>query len=138
MDGETELSHLLRHLSPSLSREVFVFASCDRGRIPPDVRPQMSFLEAEGTTIVLEQSLAIAKSIPFEFPCRMITINIHSSLNAVGLLAEITSAMASNGIAVNAVSAFFHDHLFVPVGTEERAMKILDHLSTRNHKTIKD
>ena len=55
----------------------------------------------------------------------MITLTVHSSLEAVGFLAAITARLAAAGISVNAVSGFYHDHLFVP---EHKADEALHHL----------
>jgi hypothetical protein len=55
----------------------------------------------------------------------MVTLTVHSALDAVGFLAAITTRLAAAGISVNAVSAFFHDHLFVPVGRAEETVEIL-------------
>ena len=55
----------------------------------------------------------------------MITLEVASSLEAIGFLAAITAALARAGIAVNPVSAFHHDHLFVPEGHADEAMAIL-------------
>jgi uncharacterized protein len=40
------------------------------------------------------------------FACRMITLNVHSSLEAVGFLAAITRQLAQAGMGVNPASAF--------------------------------
>lgn len=63
--------------------------------------------------------------LSFAFPCRTITLNVHSSLEAVGLLAAMTSELAWRGIAANAVSAWYHDHLLVPAAGAEKAMAAL-------------
>jgi len=60
----------------------------------------------------------------------MITLNVHSSLEAVGFLAAITRALARLQIGVNPVSGFFHDHLFVPVGREAEVMRALEAMTT--------
>jgi hypothetical protein len=59
------------------------------------------------------------------FPCRMVTLTVHSALAAVGFLAATTTHLAAAGISVNAVSAFFHDYLFVPAERAEEAVEIL-------------
>ena len=48
------------------------------------------------------------------FPCRLITLEVHSALDAVGFLAAVTARLAAEGIGVNPVAGFHHDHLFVP------------------------
>ena len=61
----------------------------------------------------------------WEFPCRMITLDVHSSLDAVGFIAVIASKLAEAGMGVNPVAGFYHDHLFVPDGREDEALAIL-------------
>jgi hypothetical protein len=51
---------------------------------------------------------------------------VHSSLEAVGLIATISAALAREGVSANVVSGFFHDHVFVPVGREAVAMGVLE------------
>ena len=62
----------------------------------------------------------------------MITLNVHSSLEAVGFLAAITARLAAAGMGVNPVSAYFHDHLFVPADRVDEAMAILEGLAAEN------
>ncbi|MGC8878761.1 MAG: ACT domain-containing protein [Anaerolineae bacterium] len=38
-------------------------------------------------------------------------MTVHSSLSAVGSLAETTGTLARAGISVNPVTAYYHDHL---------------------------
>jgi hypothetical protein len=90
----------------------------------------MIFREAEGTTIVLLKSEAEAIGIAYQFACRMITLKVHSSLDAIGFMARIANELAREGIPVNPVSGFFHDHLFVPAGRESDAMKILERIAS--------
>lgn len=59
----------------------------------------------------------------------MITLNVHSSLEAVGFMAVIATKLAEKGMGVNPVSGYYHDHLFVPVGREEEALRTLQKLS---------
>lgn len=123
---EIELSILLRGMSPELGSEVLVYVTVPESQLkslqPP---PLMSFREAEGETIVLPKWQAQRLGLPFEFPCRMITLSVFSSLNAVGFLANVLEKLAVSGIPVNAVSAFHHDHLLIPENQALEALSIL-------------
>jgi hypothetical protein len=59
----------------------------------------------------------------------MITLNVHSSLAAVGFIARIATELAKHDMGVNPVSGFFHDHLFVPDGREQDALHILGQIA---------
>jgi hypothetical protein len=59
----------------------------------------------------------------------MITLNVHSALDAVGFLSAVMQALTAAGISSNAVSAFYHDHLFVPLNRAEEALQVLRELS---------
>jgi uncharacterized protein len=67
--------------------------------------------------------------LSYQFASRLITLTVHSSLDAVGFLAAITVRLAEAGISVNAVSAFYHDHLFVPDHRADQALSILRDMS---------
>jgi hypothetical protein len=129
MTGETNLDELIRSLSAVLVEGLYVFATVPADHGPIGADPRMTFKEAEGVTYILLKSEADACGLPYEFPCRMITLNIHSSLEAVGFMARIASELAGHDMGVNPVSGFFHDHLFVPDGREGDAMRVLLDLS---------
>jgi hypothetical protein len=90
------------------------------------------FREAEGTTLILTRDAAEAHGLPYAFPCRMITLDVHSALEAVGFIAVIATELAKAGMGVNPVAGFYHDHLFVPLGREEEAMDILRRIAREN------
>ncbi len=129
MVGEMNLNALLRTMSATLVDGLYVFATISDGIMPVGVRPRMLFQEAEGMTLVLLKEEAEASGLPFEFPCRMITLNVHSSLEAVGFLARITTELAKHDMGVNPVSGYFHDHLFVPDGRQADAMAVLQEIA---------
>ena len=54
-----------------------------------------------------------------------ISLEVHSSLIAVGLTGALTSALADGGVSVNIVAALRHDHNFVPWDRREEAMHSL-------------
>lgn len=129
MSGETNLDALLKTMTPELQPDVYVFVTLYNGTIPNDIKPRMIFQEPQGTTLILRKSEAQEAGLAYEFPCRMITLAVHSSLEAVGFMARITSALAKHDMGVNPVSGFFHDHLFVPEGREDDAMRVLREIS---------
>ena len=125
MSGETDLDVLLKSMSAELIDGVYVFATLPLAGVPDGLKPRMLFQEAEGTTLILLKRDAEAVGIAYEFPSRMITLNIHSSLEAIGFMARIATALAAEGMGVNPVSGFYHDHLFVPDGREQDALRVL-------------
>jgi hypothetical protein len=118
-------------MQPVLLDEEYVFCTLPIGQLTPEsLTPMSTFREAEGLTLIVARQQAEQAALPFSFPCRMITLNVHSSLEAVGFLARITAKLASHGISVNAVSAFYHDHLFVPTARADEAMLLLHELAS--------
>lgn len=129
MSGELDLNELLRTLSAQLVEGVYVFVTLPDGSVPEDIACRMVFREAEGTTLILLKTEAETFGLDYEFPCRMITLDVHSSLEAVGFIARIASELARHDMGVNPVSGFYHDHLFVPDGREQDAMRILERMA---------
>lgn len=74
----------------------------------------MTFAEAEGTTLILDRRQAEAAGLPDDPPMAWITLTVHSSLEAVGLTATVSNALAQANIGCNMVAAYYHDHIFVP------------------------
>jgi uncharacterized protein len=125
MSGERDLQKLLRSLSATLEPQIYVFVTIGEADLPDGIHARMIFHEAEGITLILLKTEADTLGLEYTFPCRMITLDVHSSLDAVGFIARISAELSRQGIGVNPVSAFFHDHLFVPVGREDEAIDIL-------------
>lgn len=126
MTGERDLNALLGHMKPEMQRGIFVFCTIPTNEtIPAALNPLMTFREQEGTTLVVLREEAEAAGLRSAFASRLITLTVHSALDAVGFLAAITARLAEAGISVNAVSAFHHDHLFVAVEQAEEAMVAL-------------
>lgn len=124
--GERDLAVLLSSMQPVLREGVFVFCTRPPGEpMPSGLEPLMTFREDEGMTLVLTREEAAAAGLEGVFPARMITLGIHSALDAVGFLAAVTGRLARDGVSVNPVSAFHHDHLFVPAERAEEALRIL-------------
>ncbi|WP_257165784.1 ACT domain-containing protein [Bradyrhizobium sp. SRS-191] len=130
MAAERNLDALLRRMSPELQDGVFVFCSLAPADEPPlALTPLMLFREREGITLIVRREEAEQAGLIHQFAARLITLSVHSALDAVGFLAAVTTALAAAGISVNAVSAFHHDHLFVPEGQGEQAIRLLREMS---------
>ena len=131
MTGETDLKKLLASMTPELlsGHPRLRHAGAWRCRSRQGLDPVMVFREREGVTLIVTEDAARAAGLDGFFRCRMITLNIHSSLEAVGFLAAITARLAAAGMGVNPVSAFYHDHLFVPADRAEEAMELLRQLA---------
>jgi hypothetical protein len=130
MSGETNLNRLLASMQPRLRDATYVFATvATTAELPAGLEAVMTFREAEGVTVILEESEALHAGLAGTFRSRMITLDIHSSLEAVGFLAAITACLAEAGMGVNPVSAYYHDHLFVPADRAAEAMQVLRRLS---------
>ncbi|MEO0540334.1 MAG: ACT domain-containing protein [Cyanobacteria bacterium P01_A01_bin.105] len=127
--GETQLDSLLVTMQPHLQPEVYVFCTLSTGQVPDGVTPICQFREPEGLTLIVTQGQAEQWGLPYTYPARLITLRVQSSLAAVGFLAVVTQALAAQGISVNPVSAYYHDHLFVPVGHADQAMGVLSALT---------
>jgi len=89
----------------------------------------MSFRETEGLTLILLASLADSAGLPYAGTMRCITLTVHSSLQAVGLTAAVSHAIAEAGIPANVVAAYYHDHIFVPSAQAARAVFLLEQCS---------
>ena len=117
-------------MQPQLLKEEYVFCSIpvERVRILK-IAPVCQFWESEGMTLILTRQEAENAGLNYEFVFRMITLLVHSSLESVGFLAAITNKLAQSGISVNAVSAYYHDHLFVPSEKANQVMQLLAEMS---------
>jgi hypothetical protein len=126
MTGESNLTVQLKSMHPKLQSDMFVFLTV-KDDFPADIqtRAVMVFREREGMTVVISENLA-GELAPADHPrWAMVTLVVHSDLNAVGFLAAITQKLAKAGVAVKAVSAFHRDHLFVPWEKRDTAMNTL-------------
>lgn len=128
MAPEKDLGRLLAAIEPELHPGTYAFCVLGDDEPPPGVPVRMLFRESEGSTVVVPAEAARSAGLACEFPCEWITLGAGSDLGAVGFLAEITAKLATVGIAANVVSAFHHDHLFVPAGRGGDAIDALEEL----------
>ncbi len=123
--GGTDLAALLAGMTPRLRPGRYVFATVPDGVAVPGA--VVTVAEDEGTTVVVPDPAAAG--LTAEYPCAWITLEVRSSLTAVGFLAAVTRALAGAGISANPVSGFHHDHLFVPWERRDEALAVLERLA---------
>jgi len=129
MNGETNLNLLLRNMTPLLNEGEYVF--CKTGDISQINIADITcvFKEAEAFTIVLKRETADDLQLPYDYVAAWITLTVHSALNAVGLTAAFSKALADEGISCNVIAAYYHDHIFVDSNNARKAMDALQRLS---------
>jgi uncharacterized protein len=129
--GETDLQRLLAGLAPELAARPRAIRSQAADASVP-AATIMLFREDEGVTTVVEVDEApdgTTDGSRDEPLWAQITLRIHSSLEAVGMMAAIATALTARDIPCNAVSAYYHDHLFVPWSRRDDAIAALQALS---------
>jgi hypothetical protein len=133
MSGETSLNVLLRSMSPALNPGEYVFASVPEGSDLQRVQVIGSFREREGLTVIIERQEAELLGLACGYVMAWITLNVHSSLEAVGLTAAFATALGEAGISCNVIAGFYHDHLFVGKDDAQKAMTVLRELAASAH-----
>jgi len=134
MTGETDLSRLLASINPYLQPHVFVyltFPDANYGELE-HLDPIASMQESEGLTLVVRKDAADKNSMKYESEFRCISLQVHSSLDAVGLTAEVAGKLSDHGISANIIAGFFHDHIFVNANDADKALQALGELSASN------
>jgi hypothetical protein len=78
-------------MTPALQSGEYVF--CAAGdRDWATLQPLAMFREAEGVSLILERGAALAAGFPVEAPMALITLNVYSALDGVGLTAAVATA----------------------------------------------
>lgn len=126
MSGETDLGRILASLAVRQREGVFVYTFIPPGEPLPDMPIAAMVSESEGTSIVVGRDAADAAGLPYEFPAAWLTLTVHTSLQAVGVTASLTTALAVRGIPCNVIAGFHHDHVLIPVERVEDAIEAID------------
>jgi hypothetical protein len=127
MSGETDLNTMLCGLKPSLQAPVYVFCTVSGARYGDlaHTQPVACMVEAEGLTLVVTKESADQEGLAYQGTFRCIRLGVHSSLQAVGLTAAVSKALASQDISANMIAGYYHDHVFVPSTHVDEALEIL-------------
>lgn len=126
MVGIVELDELLKSMSPEIKSGEYVFCTVNGNYADyAHLSPLAFFVESEGLTLVVSVEAAGKAQLAYESKFKQITLTVHSSLDAVGLTAAVTTKLASHGISANVVAAYYHDHIFVQTEKADKALSVL-------------
>src|SRR5512134_3153060 len=105
MAGARDLDRLLATMEPELQPGRYVFTTV--GEVPVACDPVALVRESEGTTLVLEQEEADGLGLSYDYVAGMISLRVHSALDAVGLTAAIATLLAGAGMSCNVVAGYY-------------------------------
>ena len=127
MAGETDLNALLGDLRPSLSPSTYVFCTIEGARYGDlaHTLPLSSITEREGLTLVMTKEHADQAELAYDGTFRCITLECHSSLEAVGLTAAVADVLSRHTISANVLAGYHHDHILVPADRADQALELL-------------
>ena len=123
MSGERDLGRILSSLEVRQREGVYVFVNVEPGDPLPDLPIAAMVSEVEGTSILVNRVAADAAGLAWEFEAAWLTLDVHTSLDAVGVTASMSTALAVQGIPCNVVAGFHHDHILVPLDRVEDAIQ---------------
>jgi predicted N-acetyltransferase YhbS len=133
MTGEKNLEALLAAMHPVQRDGEYVYILWPDGKpLVPGI--EAAVREAEGLTVVLPRAVADKEGLAYGFVGAWITLQVHSALEAVGLTAAVSKALADARISCNVLAGFHHDHLLVPVADAPRALEALAELSAHSRQ----
>ncbi|MCP3674160.1 MAG: ACT domain-containing protein [Gammaproteobacteria bacterium] len=132
MTGVKDIHVLLKTMKPILDEEEYVFATIESRSLNENIirlNPIATFREAEGITVVITRITAEKSKLSFDAVFNKITLEVHSSLEAVGLTAAISTALTASNISANVIAGYYHDHIFVPIDKSALALSALFELT---------
>ncbi|WP_282160358.1 ACT domain-containing protein [Ulvibacterium marinum] len=123
-------------MEPQLNNGEYVFVSISDSFNINSRDTIASIKEEEGTTIILKKNSAERLGFSTDFVSSWITLNVHSSLEAVGLTSAFSTELTKSDISCNVVAGYHHDHIFVNYKDAKRALKILRKMASSQKKTF--
>ncbi len=133
MSGETDLGAMLASLEVVVRPEPYTVVQLPGDGPLPAIGDGVAGVvaEDEGVTVFATVARAEIEGWPVGFVAAWLTLGVHSALEAVGLTAAVSAALASLDISCNVVAAHHHDHLLVPWDRADDAVAGLEALADR-------
>ena len=123
-DPLTDLGEILASLDVTVRPDPYVFAVVDAGS-PVVGDAHAVIVEDEGVTVVVTATRARDHVVADVPAFAWLALTVHSSLEAIGLTAVVSAALADAGISCNVLAGYHHDHLLVPWAERHRAAAVL-------------
>ncbi|MDH3294987.1 MAG: ACT domain-containing protein [Acidimicrobiia bacterium] len=135
MTGEIDLGPMLATLTVTRRPGAYVFIAIPADHDQPSARGVEAMLvEAEGVTVVATVEAAEANGWSHDGRWAWLSLDVHSSLEAVGLTAAFATALAGDDLPCNVLAGYHHDHLLVPIDRADDAIACLDRLRERHSR----
>ncbi len=140
LTGETDLAKILASISVRRRSGTFAVVTLPEG-LPAELKGKPNgsgnlllgveavIREREGTTVVAAMSIARERGWIINFEAAWLSLDVHSSLDAVGLTAAVTAALSNAQIPTNVLAGYHHDHLLVPAGSADEAIQVIEALA---------
>ncbi len=125
MNGETNLNTLLNNMKPVLNTGSYVFCTVSNMNKIDLNQIVGLFKEEESITLILSKAYADELGLEYFNMMSWITLQVHSSLEAVGLTAAFSTILAKNNISCNVIAGYYHDHIFVLKEDADKAIHLL-------------
>ncbi|MFM0262876.1 ACT domain-containing protein [Paraburkholderia sediminicola] len=131
--SEKDLATLCATLSPVMAEAAYVYCSFPGFALPAGLLAFCTVQEREGLTAIVERDDAQHLGLPYTYEARLITLSVHSSLEAVGFIAVVSRKLAEARIPCNTVAGYYHDHILVPVDRADEAMTLLREIAAASN-----
>ena len=133
--AESDLSKLLGILSVTRRDGVWRFETIDKDEASwaelvslRDVRDiAMLFQEREGLSVITSAEALTPENNRWVW----LELSVYSDLQAVGFLAQVAAALTEADVPCNAIAAYHHDHIFVPEGKADAAIRAIEALRSQ-------
>lgn len=132
MTGETDLTQLLDGLSATRRPGEFTVVTVPQSAGEFSSGVEAVVREPAGVTLVVRLDVARQRGWEVGPTLAWLTLDVHSSLTAVGLTAAVAKALAEVNIACNVLAGYYHDHLLVPISEVSDARDAIAALGRRS------